>query len=197
MYSGLMPSRSRDRSNELGGVVQGEGPHADQMLDARRAPLQVAAQDDLGVAVGAEHVTARAQLVAHLDVVVDLAVLGQRETTGLVAHGHVAVLAQVEDAQALIGQRRSAKRGQATVVRAAVALSGGHGAQGVQVSGRDSRLVESVNPGNAAHAQLLWTDERAWRASVPPGTSTRVVLRRSGNVARTAYTSTVAGSRWP
>jgi hypothetical protein len=96
-------------------------------------------------------VAARAQLVAHFDVVVDLAVLGQRDAAAFIVHRHVAKRTQVQDAQALIGQRAAAERFETASVGSAVTLHGGHRVQRGQIGRRDLELVEPKDPGDAAH----------------------------------------------
>ena len=101
------------------------------------APLLVGAQDDLGVAVGAEDVAEPAQLVAELDVVVDLAVVDQRQSAVVAAHGHVAERAEVENAQALAGQGARPEDGLAAVVGSAVVLARGHASRAASCPGWD------------------------------------------------------------
>src|SRR5215472_2072230 len=126
------------------------------------------------------------QLVAQLDVVVDLAVVDQRQPTALVVHGHVAGWAQVEDAQALRSECAAAVGFQSAVVGAAVALHSGHVFERGQVAGWDFGLVEAENAGDAAHlvAQSSSTSERASSKGVPRGTIMRSVRRLSGTMAR-------------
>jgi len=58
--------------------------HAAERLDERRAALFIQVDEDLGVAVGGEGVTASAELVHQLPVVVDLAVLDHLDPPVLV-----------------------------------------------------------------------------------------------------------------
>jgi hypothetical protein len=67
-------------------VVNGEGEHAVELVEAIGAPAGPALEDDLGVAFGAEPMTPRLQLGAHLTVIVDLAVVADRETALFVEH---------------------------------------------------------------------------------------------------------------
>ena len=140
----------------IGRVEQAEGPHADQALGAVCAPLEVRAQQHFGVAVRTEHVAAGAEIVADLDVVVDLAVFGQREAAAFIVHRHVAERAQVEDAQPLVSERAAAEDFEALIVRATMALRVGHRLERRDVLRRDLRPIEAVDPRDAAHSAPYW-----------------------------------------
>src|SRR5579859_6335234 len=156
-------------------VEQCKCPHTDKALDARRAPLLIGAQNDLGVAVGAEHVAQFAELGADLDVIVDLAVGDQRQTAVFAAHWHVAERTEVENAQALTGQRTAAHHGLAAGVRAAVVLAGRHCLECRHVLEWDRLTIEAVDACNAAHGTVSSDrpeNERqlpAFRAASGPG----------------------------
>src|SRR5438093_486082 len=113
----------------FGAVVDGERPHADEALNAVWAPLLIRAQNDFGVAVGPKYLTQTPQLFPKLDVVVDLTVVDQRQSAVFTAHGHVPKRAQVEDAQALVGQSARAELSHTAVVGSAVVLDAGHRVQ--------------------------------------------------------------------
>src|SRR5439155_25951656 len=118
------------------------------------APLLVRAQNDFGVAVGAEHLAQTPQLVPQLDIIVDLAVVDQGEAAVFAAHRHVPQRAEVENAQALVGQRARTELPDAAVVRPAVVLDLGHRIQGEHVLGRHLVTIETVDAGYTAHGLL-------------------------------------------
>ncbi len=82
-----------------------EGEHAAQPLEHVRAPLLVAVQDHLRIALGGEGVAQREQLLAQRLVVVDLAVVGDDQRAVLVVD-RLRAAAQVDDAQAAVPQGR-------------------------------------------------------------------------------------------
>ncbi len=65
-------------------VPERVGEHPVEALDRGLTPLLPGVDHDLGVAMGAEHVAARAQLVDQAPVVVDLAVVDESDGTVLV-----------------------------------------------------------------------------------------------------------------
>ena len=73
-----MPSRSRDKTaNRRGRSTSDQPPHAAKPAEAVGSPLVVGGQDDFGVAVRAEDVSEPFELLSQLDVIVDLAVIGE------------------------------------------------------------------------------------------------------------------------
>jgi hypothetical protein len=109
-----------------------------------------------------------AQLVAQLEVVVDLAVLDQRQATVVAAHGHVPERTQVEDAQPLAGEGARAKSSLAAVVWSAMALGGRHRAEGSQIRRRDRPTIEEVDARDATHGSVALdqTTSRAGRRAM-------------------------------
>ena len=92
------------------------GEHAEQPLDPPRAPLRVAAHDDLGVAGGEEPVAEALELGAELAVVVDHAVEDDGEAELVVDHGLGAALGQVDDLEPAVAERDVALRPDAGAV---------------------------------------------------------------------------------
>ena len=85
-------------------VPEGEREHAAQLLQAVHAPAPVRAQDHLGVRRRAEG--ALAEHLAHLDVVVDLAVVSQ---PGAITVGHGLIAArEIDDRQPPVPERHAA-----------------------------------------------------------------------------------------
>ena len=101
-----MPSRSRPRiSRPLSRSSDGEGEHAEEVVDAVGAPPVVGLGDHLGVGGGEEPVTVSPQLLAQLLVVVDAAVEHRDQPQFVVNHRLGAGLGQVDDRQSAVGQR--------------------------------------------------------------------------------------------
>src|SRR5262249_10915006 len=116
-------------------------------------PLLVRVQDHLSVAVRLKDMPEAAQVLADLEVVVDLAVMGQRKATVVAQHWHVAVLAEVEDAEPLVGQRAGSEAALAGVVGPTVALGVGHAGKGRKLLSSWWLTVESKNAGDTTHWQ--------------------------------------------
>ena len=85
-------------------IVQGKGEHAIEPLQALGAPALVGLQQHLGVGMGSEHHPGCGQLGAHLQVVVDLAVVGQDEVATGIGHRLRTGLGQVQDGQAAVAE---------------------------------------------------------------------------------------------
>src|SRR5262249_27899474 len=105
-----------------------EGEHPVQAVEARRAPLLVRVDDHLGVRAGAEVVAAVLELVAELDVVVDLAVRDHRERLILGEDGLAAAL-EIDDRQAAHPRGEPALVEVPFAVRASVAQYLAHAAK--------------------------------------------------------------------
>ena len=101
-------------------VQEDEGEHAFQPLDHRLAPEEVALQDDLGVAGGAERDPRLLQLASQPPEVVDLAVVDQRAAAAGVGHRLVRLGRRVEDRQPAQHQGRPGLAHDAAGIRAAV-----------------------------------------------------------------------------
>ena len=80
-------------------VVEREGPHAVEAGERLGAPFRVGGEQHLGVRAGVEGVPEALQLRPQLDVVEDLAVVGDPEPPVGRAHGLVAGGAQVDDGE--------------------------------------------------------------------------------------------------
>ena len=79
-------------------IPDGEGKHTAQTLQHRNAPLLVAMQNGLGIALSLEVITASNELLAKLLIVIDLAVEGDDDAAILVFHRLAAAL-KVDDGQ--------------------------------------------------------------------------------------------------
>ena len=87
-------------------VPQGEGEHTVEMLQAIHPPTRISGQQDFRVRLAAIGVVR--QLTAQLEVVVDFAVEDQLQGAVVARHGLTAVLAEVDDAQAVVPQSDAA-----------------------------------------------------------------------------------------
>ena len=85
-------------------VPDREGEHPVQLGQTVRPPLRVGAQQDFGGGLAPEAVAEAAQAIPKLDEVVDLAVVGDRESRLGIQHGLVAALGEVEDRQPAVAQ---------------------------------------------------------------------------------------------
>src|SRR4029077_7415114 len=90
---------SRPEQSALATVVDDERPHPVQAVQAVRAPVPIGREQDFGVAGGAETVSRSPQLVAQLDVVVDLTVEDDDELAVIGGHWLLTGRAQVKDGQ--------------------------------------------------------------------------------------------------
>ena len=86
-------------------VEHGEGEHAEEALDARRAPPVEGLEQHLGVGGGEEAVAVALQLLAELAEVVDQAVEDGGQAELVVDHRLRAALGQVEDLQPAVPER--------------------------------------------------------------------------------------------
>ena len=85
-------------------VDHGERPHADETADAVRPPFEVRVQQDLRVPRRFDRVATRQKLVAQLDEVVDLAVVGDRYAASRREHRLRGAVGEVEDRQPPVGE---------------------------------------------------------------------------------------------
>jgi len=129
-------------------VPERERPHAVEALEAVGTPRRIRVEDDLGVGLRAEASATALEVAAELDVVVDLAVVGDPEAPLGEAHRLVTCGRRVDDAQAPVGQADSAVQVDAVPVRAAVNEAGAHAFE----RGLVDRLARPLpDPGDAAH----------------------------------------------
>ena len=144
-------------------VVDDEGPHPVQPLGETFAPLAVAVEQHLGVAmIGDELAAARLQLGAECGVVVDLAVEGDAKLA--VARPHrLRAAAEIDDGEAAMPEKnaRTFLRPMPLRIRPAMRDGAGHPAQHAEVAvAREARY--------AAHRRwaLIFTSLRdfAWPA---------------------------------
>ena len=93
----LAEAVTRQHERVVAAVMEREGPHALEAVEAGDPVGEVGAQQHLGVGVGHEHVPVTLELRAQLAVVVELPVVGQRAAIEL--EGLVAATVEVDDAQ--------------------------------------------------------------------------------------------------
>ena len=90
---------ARQEQPPVAGIPDGEGPHAIEAQLALRAPLRIGGEDDLAVGVGDKTVAEAAQLLAQLEIVVDLAVIGQPVAPFGIGHRLPGPFGEVEDGE--------------------------------------------------------------------------------------------------
>ncbi|MNC31745.1 hypothetical protein D3C75_800770 [compost metagenome] len=100
-------------------LPDGQGKHAVELGQQRRAPGVVALEQHLGVAVGPEAVAQGLQLLAQFGEVVDGAVESQRQAQGVVDHRLGRAVGQVHDFQAPVAEGDRALAMEAPGIRAA------------------------------------------------------------------------------
>ena len=143
-----MPQRVARRQGDAAAAVhQAERVHAFQPVEHGLTPGEIALQQRLGVAVGAQLHAGLGQRAADLPVVVDFAVEDQRAAAGGVGHGLVRLRLGIKDGEAAEHQRRAGLRQRAAGIGAAVKQVLLHGRQQWRRK-RPSRLEESCE---AAH----------------------------------------------
>ncbi len=127
-----------DQREGLRGIVpDAEGEHAaeagDESVDA---PLLITAQEDFGVAMGAESVAAFFEFLAEFEEIIDAAVENQADFAVVGEHGLVAGGAEVDDGEAAVAEIGSGPVGGAFGIGSAMAEGVDHGADGGLVRGR-------------------------------------------------------------
>ena len=129
-------------------VPEGEREHALEPVDARVPPFGVRAQDHLGVAGGAEAMALRLQRPAQFPVVVDLAVVDDREVRALHLHRLAAGGREIDDAEAGVGEAQPRLHAERFVVGASMAKRIDHALHAGAVRGA---AVEQDYAADAAH----------------------------------------------
>jgi hypothetical protein len=125
------------------GVPDRVGEHAREEADGVGPVLLVGVDDHLRVGPAAKAVTARFESVTDVEVVVDLAVVGDPDRAVLVAERLAAVLAQIDDREAPMAQRRPVVEIGPVGIRSAVGDRVLHPLEQI--------LVAPVEPADAAH----------------------------------------------
>src|SRR5262249_31941984 len=140
----------------LPAIPDGEGEHAVEPVHAGGAPLFVGAEDHLGVAPRAEAVALPLQLSEQFDVVVDLAGIGQGETTIVADHGLGCRVGKIDDRQAAMSQERKRRPiGRAGPDALAVGPTVGEARQSLSSQPRIGAPVAAYDPKDAAHAGFI------------------------------------------
>ena len=142
-----------------------------EALEAAGAPLLVRAQDGLGIAGGTEDVAEILQLLAQLDVVVDLAVEDEAEVGEFVDERLIGGGGEVDDGEAGVAEADTWREIGAIAVWAAVAQRGDHGlnlarGHGLAAGAHDAR--------DTAHRSCILPESAASVSGrmVPAGTAT-------------------------
>ena len=131
-------------------VPDGEGEHPRDALRQRVAPLLVAVDEDLGIAAAAEDMSARDELRAQIEVVVDLAVERDPDGAVLVAHRLRAGRGEIDDGQAAMTEGDGAVDVHAGAVGSAVRNDLRHARDQIAVGGPGEIAVQEA--ADAAHA---------------------------------------------
>ena len=131
-------------------VPDGEGEHPAQPLGKLFAPLFVAVDQDLGVAVALEDVALGDELPLEIEEVVDLAVEGDPDGPVLVGHRLRAGRGEIDDRQAPVPESERAFDVDAATVRTAMRDHVGHAGEELAVGGM--RRISIQEATDAAHA---------------------------------------------
>ena len=86
------------------GIPDGKRPHAIEAQLALLSPLRIGGEDDLAVAVREKTVAEAAQLLAQLEIVVDLTVKGEPVAPLRIGHWLSATLGEVEDGESTMAE---------------------------------------------------------------------------------------------
>jgi hypothetical protein len=111
---------ARAEERPLLAVPDRERPHPVELVDAALAPLAVAREQHLRVGLAAEAIALRAQLLAQLEVVVDLAVEDQLEPSIVGGERLESRVGEVDDREPQVSEADAVVREDAAAVGAAV-----------------------------------------------------------------------------
>ena len=126
-------------------VPDSEREHAVHAVESALAPLVPCMQQNLGVTFGRERVTATAQLVAKLHVVVDLAV--HDEAPGAERERLVRALVKVDDGESPEGETCAGPDVEAFPVGASMCHGGGHPLE--KLAGRVLASYDAADPAHS------------------------------------------------
>ena len=133
-------------------VVDGEGEHALETVDAGRAELLVGVENDFGVARGPEPMASGLEQRPQRAVVVDLAV--EDDPAGLVLVGHRLMPAgAIDDRQPPMTERHPLAVVESVAVRAAMPERIGHAARTASRRVRGQRSFDRERATDAAHSR--------------------------------------------
>jgi hypothetical protein len=129
-------------------VVNSKGKHAVEVLYAGLPPLLPRGDDHLGVAMGAEYVSARRQLLTDTGEVVDLAVVGYGDIFARIPH-RLRTAFEIDNRQAAMAEAHTRFEVQPLTVRAAVGYTPRHTRQQGPVA--IATLTQVEHTGDTAH----------------------------------------------
>ena len=129
-------------------IVQREGEHAGEALDAIDAPLLPGMQDGLGIRACPVAMTELFQLGTYGLMIVDLAVEADDDGAALIGHGLLAA-GDIDDGQPAMAEGEVRFEMKTVPVRAAMSHRIGHPAN--PPSRRDVRIQRMKKAGHAAH----------------------------------------------
>jgi len=180
---------ARQRDSSRVALVDREGEHAVEALDALRAPGMEALQRDFGVAVGEEAIAACRQLLAQRAVVVQTAVERDRQSERRVAHRLLRMLGQVDDAQPSMREGDVALLERTCAIGAACTHRRAHAHDRFDVGSREGEnagggRLESGFARESAHGRNLAGRSRR-RAAVSGPARAETALARFGAGAQT------------
>jgi hypothetical protein len=116
-------------------LVQDEGEHALEAINAGLAPSRPCLDDDLGVALGKEAVAETLKLLAKFRIVVEAAVEDQGDPELGIDHGLLGLFRQIDDLEAAMTQSDGTPQNDPGAVRPSRRQGLGHALQGVGVYG--------------------------------------------------------------
>ncbi len=143
------------RSEQLAflAVPDNKREHAVQALDRVRPFQHKQAQNDFGIGIGEELHALAGQLLAQLDVVVNLAVIDNPVAPGFFPHGLVTGLRQVNDAQAQVGNAQVFICVESAIIRPAVSDAVRHAVQ--RALFHLVAFINIIDAANSAHESSL------------------------------------------
>ncbi len=186
----LAESVARAEERLAARVPDGEGEHADQVVEAALASVLIESEQHLRVRARAEAVALRLEPGAQLEEVVDLAVEGEHRS-GRSHHRLVRLGSEVEDRQAAVAEADTAVEVDAARIGTTVGEPIGHLVEDARI---DAALPVEVDLARDAahgvrerrgHGERVQTTRSGPRGSMGPGSSTGVRRRgRTHAVAR-------------
>ena len=158
----------------LGCVPYNEGEHADETAEGGRAPLRQRSEQHLGIGLAAEEMSGRLELVAQLDVVVDLTIVD--DPVALIGIGHrlPGRVGQVDDAEPPMAQRHRAGNAVEYPPAGSVRPAVRHDIDMAGFGSKTQREPDAAHPSGrdyAAHRCTLMSSSSSSKSGVSDGAS--------------------------